>query len=86
MSVIYQMNHPQEEVIAKLKRNEIPDCEHVYKPFDDTGAESLWPNGIKGHGAMGWFEGDLVVFWGGQNVAPLLRQLSKVGIITFYMG
>lgn len=86
MSVIYQMNASSAHVIERLKAGTIEGLRHVQSESDEDGKPNLWPDGVSDGKATGWFEGDLLIFWGGHDATVLFHRLYTAGIILTYVG
>lgn len=85
MSRIYQMTDNSEAVVEYIEANRSRlGLEIVVN--DDP--ETLWPIGIKDwSGNLGWFEGDLLLFWGGVDETRILETINhKTPYSVSYLG
>lgn len=80
MSRLYCMDRDQAEVIAMLQRSEVPGLQHVHKPTEDDGTPAIWTDGVTDGENYGWFEDNLLEFFGQNNEDPILRKLAKHGV------
>ncbi len=53
----------------------------------NTEPGSLWPYGIKdAKGNVGWFEENMIIFWGANDESGMLKTLSQEGYSVEYLG
>ena len=90
MGRIYRLSEDSAVVIDMLKQGQIPGLQHRHQPIDDMGngitKPSLWPDGVSDGKSAGWFEDDMVLFWGSNDETPILNALKKAGIGYRYIG
>lgn len=75
MSRTYCMDRDQADVIAMLQANQIPGLTHVHEPQDKN-----WPDGVTDGTNYGWFDTNLLEFWGANNEDPILHALAEHGV------
>ena len=82
MSRLYQViTVTGKELMSLVRHGDILGVTHEHRPYNTSFEPNLWPDAIKGFGAIGWFEGDFLLFWGSQNEAELLHRLDLEGIV-----
>lgn len=82
MSRIYAMSEPSACIIAELKDGLIPGLKH----WANTDKDSLWQDGVTDGINYGFFENQMLLFWGGNKESYIMKKLGKVGVFCDYIG
>lgn len=86
MGRIYEMNCHSKDVIQKLKEGKITGLTHIHNPEDKTGGSNLWPDGVTDGTNYGWFEENMILVWGTNNMTNIMEVLHNNGIDVRYIG
>lgn len=85
MCVTYRMiGVHSAEIIPRLKAGELAGLQHVAAKGP---AAEYWPDGVTDGTSTAWFEGDMLIVWGGQpQFWELQSKLRQNGIGLIYIG
>ncbi len=86
MSRVFVMSEHSSVVLEWLKEGHIPGLTHLHKPMCDDGKPNPWPDAVTDGISYGWFESDMILFWGGSQDSAILGALGKAGIKSHFIG
>jgi hypothetical protein len=86
MGTIYSGNVDASVVIKALKEGKVSGLQHGLTPESSSGSHKLWPDYVTDGEVKMYFEGNMLLVWGAQDVSKILRALAKAGFHYHYMG
>lgn len=78
MSRVYAMDREHPAVIELLKAGRVPGLSHIHMPY-----ESAWQDGVTDGANYGWFEANLIEFFGDNDEDAILHKLAKHGVTIY---
>ncbi len=82
MSRVYIMNASDTKTKDRVLAKKEGKLSVVHRPIDSDGKDSLWPYGITDGKNYGWFEKDMILFWGSNDETGILRELEALGVFV----
>ncbi|WP_297478341.1 hypothetical protein [Ferrovum sp.] len=80
MSRVYMLSDHSSIIIDELKDGQIAGLTHFYQPVSGDGKPNPWPDAVTDGASYGWFENDMILFWGNSNDKAILAKLRAKGI------
>jgi len=80
----YVMDHDAETIKRSIVRSDRTSLRLVHHPTDDDGEPWPWPWAVTDGNNFGWFEDDMILFWGINDERHILHELSKLGIYVLW--
>lgn len=85
MSRIYQAVNGREALQA-LAEGKIPSLTRHVETSDTAAGKRLWVDAATDGKNYGWFEEDMLLFWGLNDEAPILAAFRHAGYHYRYVG
>ncbi len=79
MSRVYVMSETNTRIKQAVEKTNGP-LSLFHRPLDEDGKVSLWPWAVTDGKNYGWFEGNMILFWGTNNELTILSELEKLRI------
>lgn len=82
MSRVFVMSEHSSVVLEWLREGRIPGLMHVHKPRNGDGSPNPWPDAVTDGVNYGWFESNMLLFWGSHSSEIILERLKRACIDT----